>query len=218
MMYLTRILLNPLNRAARRDIGHSYEMHRTVMRAFPQGYRGRVLFRLDYNRKRQRYTLYVQSEDKPNWSFMSGLEGYLAASPDEHGNPALRELDLQPRSGDVFRFRLRANPSVKSADRKTGKKKRWGILKPEDQLAWLKRKGEAGGFRIGLGTIIAAPEGRKLTGRVIQEDERRSTTHFSVRFDGLLQVTDPEKFSETIRRGVGSGKGFGFGLITLARA
>ena len=42
-------------------------------------------------------------------------------------------------------------------------------------------------------------------------------THVAVRFDGLLEVTDPVKFLETLRAGIGSAKGFGFGLLSLAR-
>jgi CRISPR system Cascade subunit CasE len=40
---------------------------------------------------------------------------------------------------------------------------------------------------------------------------------FAVRYDGLLEVTDPVKFLETLRAGIGSAKGFGFGLLSLAR-
>lgn len=40
----------------------------------------------------------------------------------------------------------------------------------------------------------------------------------AVRFDGLLEVTDPGKFLETLRAGIGSAKGFGFGLLSLAPA
>jgi hypothetical protein len=39
----------------------------------------------------------------------------------------------------------------------------------------------------------------------------------AVRFDGQLQVTDPVTFSDTLERGIGSGKGLGFGLLSLAR-
>jgi len=31
-------------------------------------------------------------------------------------------------------------------------------------------------------------------------------------------VADPERFQETVRQGIGSGKGLGFGLLSLARA
>ena len=40
----------------------------------------------------------------------------------------------------------------------------------------------------------------------------------SVQFDGLLRVTDPDRLRETVRKGIGSGKGLGFGLLSLAPA
>ena len=41
---------------------------------------------------------------------------------------------------------------------------------------------------------------------------------FAMRFDGLLGVTDPVQFLEALRAGIGSAKGFGFGLLSLAPA
>jgi len=38
----------------------------------------------------------------------------------------------------------------------------------------------------------------------------------SVRYDGILEVTDPDKFRNTLLRGIGPGKGFGFGLLSVA--
>ena len=42
-------------------------------------------------------------------------------------------------------------------------------------------------------------------------------THQAVRFEGVLQVVDPVAFQQTLRCGIGSAKGFGFGLLSLAR-
>jgi len=39
-----------------------------------------------------------------------------------------------------------------------------------------------------------------------------------VQFDGVLQVINADDFVKTIARGIGSGKGFGFGLLSLAPA
>ncbi len=40
--------------------------------------------------------------------------------------------------------------------------------------------------------------------------------HGGVQFRGILEVTDREKFIETYHAGIGSAKGFGFGLLLLA--
>ena len=46
----------------------------------------------------------------------------------------------------------------------------------------------------------------------------RRAIEFGVRFNGLLQVTDPEKLMQAVRNGIGPAKAFGFGLLSLARA
>ncbi|MEW6230192.1 MAG: type I-E CRISPR-associated protein Cas6/Cse3/CasE, partial [Bacillota bacterium] len=48
---------------------------------------------------------------------------------------------------------------------------------------------------------------------------RRSPLTFAaVEFEGHLTVLDPERFRETLRRGVGPGKAYGFGLLSIAPA
>jgi hypothetical protein len=49
------------------------------------------------------------------------------------------------------------------------------------------------------------------------DDRRHKLKLYAVRFDGLLQVVDPQRVLETVRRGIGSGKGLGFGLLSLAK-
>jgi CRISPR system Cascade subunit CasE len=39
-----------------------------------------------------------------------------------------------------------------------------------------------------------------------------------IQFDGLLKVDDPVLLAKAVQAGIGSGKGFGFGLLSLARA
>jgi CRISPR system Cascade subunit CasE len=56
----------------------------------------------------------------------------------------------------------------------------------------------------------ASVGGAASTGHLIQ--------HYSVDFDGVLSVTDPALFAEAVASGIGPAKGFGFGLLSLARA
>ena len=113
----------------------------------------------------------------------------------------------------MLAFRLRANPTVK---RKfpSGDHKRVGIYDEQKQIEWLKRKGEQGGFRL----LSIRTSNQDMVGGTIGRDR---TTHklnlLAVQFDGLLQVTDPDRLRETVRQGIGSGKGLGFGLLSLAR-
>lgn len=202
-MFLSRLLLNPRSRQVRREAAEPYELHRTLMRAFgPREVAGRVLFRLDGPRDGVALVLLVQSQTEPDWSHHVALTHYLCDQPESK--------QYQPgfATGQRLRFRLRANPTVKRDG------KRLGLLTEEKQLGWLTRKGEAGGFRV-LGA--AANEEGFLGGRKEGGGGRHTLTHLAVRYDGVLEVNDPARLLDTVRTGVGSGKAFGFGLLSLAR-
>jgi CRISPR system Cascade subunit CasE len=59
-----------------------------------------------------------------------------------------------------------------------------------------------------------ANPGLKLNGR--KENANGSLTFGSVLFEGRLRVTDAEVFRLTLERGIGSGKAYGFGLLSVA--
>src|SRR5207247_1467305 len=95
---------------------------------------------------------------------------------------------------------------------------------------WLLRKGETGGFGVPGEWVDARhpetgdpiqlpnfrvdgiPEGREPNGKPGHEG-----AFLAVRFDGVLTVTDADTFRATVAGGIGSGKAFGFGLLSLAR-
>ena len=71
------------------EVAYPYEMHRTLMRAFPtatddENSKARhefgVLFRADADEPSGTVKVYVQSLVEPDWSFLDGLDGYLAAA------------------------------------------------------------------------------------------------------------------------------------------
>ena len=39
-MYLSRLILNPRHRRVQREVANPYEMHRSLMRAFPDNLKG----------------------------------------------------------------------------------------------------------------------------------------------------------------------------------
>ena len=203
-MYLSKLVLNPASRRVRTEIGRPYELHRTLMQAFPPAEEGpgRVLFRLDISKESNTLTLLVQSEKEPDWRSLENAGNFLSErAQSKHFSPSFR-------NGQPCRFRLRANPTVKRQG------KRFGIVKEDEQLAWLHRKGAAGGFE--PESVVVSPE-RKMQDKMT---DRARTPHnltlIAVRFDGFLKVRDPEVFHTTLSHGIGSGKGFGFGLLSVA--
>lgn len=215
-MYLSRLILNPRNRRVQKEVADTYQMHRSLMNAFPDNLapnEERVLFRLETHSRTGALTLLVQSLTLPDWSWLAepSARGYLL--PVDKPNPAVKFFDLNLASGQVLVFRLRANPTVKRRF-KSGDHKRVGIYSEEKQVEWLKRKGEQGGFRV-LSVRISNQD--IVSGRIHRDEVTHELRLLAVQFDGLLQVTDTERLRETVRRGIGSGKALGFGLLSLAR-
>ena len=213
-MYLSRLILNPRSRRVQREVAEPYQMHRSLMRAFPDNLKEgdeRVLFRLEPGRNGG-LILLVQSWMLPDWSWLAepGARGYLL--PVGEPNPAVKSFDLDLAPGQTLAFRLRANPTARRTFE--DKKRRVGLYDEEEQLVWLKRKAEQGGFRL---VSVRTAEREDVGGKVKRDNEIHKLKLAAVRFDGLLQVTDPQRLRETVRQGTGSGKGLGFGLLSLAR-
>ena len=182
--------------------------------------------------------LIVQSELAPDWQPLLDRQPDYVASPSGTDVPPLdtKERHLSFAAGQTLSFRLRTNPTkkVKTDGRKNGI--RVGLVTEEEQLTWLQRKADAGGFR--LRSAIVTPEGStesrcsRQAGKAFDEGSTsgatvsvatsvqfaRKMTHLAVRIEGILQVVDPVAFQQTLRCGIGSAKGFGFGLLSLARA
>lgn len=220
-MYLSRLLLNPMDRRVQRDLSDCHQLHRTVMSGFPETEGNpreefKVLYRLEV---RDRPALLVQSVVIPDWQALSN--GYLIAPAETKSIAAQYERLSQ---GMVLRFRLAANPT-KKIDTKSGPDgrrrngRRVDLRTEEEQIDWLVRKGEQGGFSLlrlqgnpEVFDVVVRPQ--KVGGRGKHPNGR--LTFSGVVFDGRLQVTDEGRFRDTLQNGIGSAKAFGYGLLSVA--
>lgn len=206
-MYLSSLTLDASKRITREIYINPYTLHQAVFRAFPDKLEdgpGRVLYRLDTHNGN--FTLLVQSEKLPNWIKAEILSECLA-------EPVKTKL-FAPKFGigQQLYFLLRANPSVKKDTE--GKKNgyRIGLLREEDQMHWLSKKAKTSGFSVV--SCIVIPEGIAQNER--GKEGKGKLRHYAVRFNGILQVVEPDLFIETVQKGIGPAKGFGFGLLSLA--
>jgi CRISPR-associated protein Cas6/Cse3/CasE subtype I-E len=55
-----------------------------------------------------------------------------------------------------------------------------------------------------------------VSGKLYRENKKHDLRFASVQFEGALQVKDPARLLEVLQVGIGSGKGLGFGLLSLA--
>lgn len=209
-MYLSRLTLNPRDRGARRDLSSPYELHSTLARLFanapPQA--ERVLFRLERGENR----VLIQSRTQPDFSALP--RGYYlhAECRDDYGEK-LRAVV----AGRQLAFRLLANPTSKVTldEGDTRRKTRKPLLDWQAQEVWLRRKlaDEAGSELIsGQSTVLDARRNWKRG----DQSELGWQTHVPVFFEGVLRVNDPVKLIEAVQKGIGSAKGYGFGLLSLA--
>ncbi len=244
-LYLSRLTFDLRDRGTLRLLGDCHAMHRFVMSGFPNlpGNAARealaVLYRVELAANASVVRLLVQSAAEPAWAPESRPIRW-------DGTKSLTPLLNAIAPGSRFRFRLQANPTRRVAARATREAdavrgrdrpeapaaagKRVALRREEDRLDWLIRKGLTAGLALveaavsgGMdrdsetrGSFVAtrADPGTRLQGR-------RDTGLLTVEactFDGLLEVRDVDLLRQAIRSGIGPGKAFGCGLLSLAPA
>lgn len=210
MLYLSRLILNPRSRQVRSELQNPYEMHRTLLQAVdrPRQKAG-LLFRVDIERDTGIPIVLVQTQLKPDWGFLQQKPGYLLDTAE--ANPACKAFSLSAPKGCLLQFRLRANPTKRRPDNA----KRVGLYREEEQRQWLERKLEKAGCRLVMCQIIKE-DIIKLCKKANPESTEMPL--LSVRFEGILQVLDPDLLQQAVAQGLGSAKAFGFGLLSLAPA
>lgn len=212
-MIRARLDLNPASAAVRCDLADVYQLHRTVLSGFPALLPDseRVLFRLEEG---EWPVLIVQSLVAwPYWRLPAGyLRPSTPAAPLYGATTVEFDMPAMPVAATLL-FCLRANPT-----KRDGADGRRIALPPEAWGDWLARKGEQGGFRVvdvqaaDCGTVVGSrpPAWARPSAGLVQAVRLRAAE-----FSGVLAVTDSARLAEAIRSGIGSGKGFGFGLLVV---
>lgn len=219
-MLLHRIYLNPRCREARRDLSDPYQLHATLCRAFSNREQkcppGEFLWRLEPDTSVNDFpAVLLQSRSQPDWEAI-GVNGW-AAQIDPPIDLARKLTGYLFQTGRRFRFRLRANPCV------TRNGKRLGLFRLEDQEQWLARQGRQHGFALPIlpGFDLLESSTKRVDVHVSQERMLRGKQHggniisiFSVLYDGIFSLTDPDKCMYALRNGIGHGKTMGLGLLS----
>lgn len=231
MTVFTRVLINPGKREGRALLLNPQAMHAAVRSLFPPDLHGddggRVLWRVD-SPSSHTHLLYVVSPEAPDATELVDKAGWVT-------RPA-QSVDYSPmleglRTGQEWAFRLRANP-VHSAPRGQGPRGRlYAHVTVAQQTQWLVDKAGRHGFEV-VSETRPSPEGEDVVVHRVTVTNRKDL-HFNrydpkrgrrdrvtirqAQFDGLLRVTDASSLRLALVRGIGRGKAYGCGLLTLAR-
>jgi CRISPR system Cascade subunit CasE len=205
MSWLARLEVEA-KRARTEKIFDNYTWHKKLWECFPDEPNAKRDFLTRIDQIEGKFRLWILARRQPicpQWCF--------------HDDFAVKEIAASFLSHPLYAFDLRANPTKCLVQRDVnGVRKRNGkripLVKPDDLRAWLERKGEAGGFSL--------PSGKPLEiGSMVENyfsKKGHSGYHGGVQFRGTLVIDDPVRFAETYHSGIGSAKGFGFGLLLLA--
>lgn len=206
-MYLSRVSLDLHKRATMIALANPQQFHGAVERAFP-GERRRRLWRLDP--LGEKLYLMILSEDTPD---LSGIEEQFG-SGEPGGTKSYDPLLERILPGSVWRFRLAANPTTSKAP-SSGPMERGKVqahITPEFQEEWLQARAEKHGFCLKSFQVTGSRWLRFQKGH-----RGRPVTLLSVVYEGVLEVTDSALFRQVLTEGIGRGKAYGQGLLTVTR-
>ena len=213
-MYLTQMKLNPARPGTRRALGSDQVMHAMVLSSFPHLQEGeRVLWRVDVA-ARHDVMLYVASPAKPDMTAVVEQAGWPL-------EPTWRTASYEPllerlAAGQKWRFRLTANPTRNVSRGPNVRGKVRPCRTAEQQSDWL--MGSADRMGVDFGTSDAPTF--QVVGRTTSNFKHRGSAGripmTKATFEGRLTVQDPEKLRTILTSGVGRGKAYGCGLLTLA--
>ncbi len=209
-MYLSRIQLDPGRRSTMKALASPTLFHGAIEQSF-SGPRSRNLWRIDM--LGDKLYLIVMSRNYPDFGSVALQFG-----------PAVTDTGWETRDyesflsrlkvNDTWHFRLTANPTVSRCTKQNERGKVLGHITPEYQKQWLLARAATHGFVLNE-EDFSITESRWLRFRK-GSDNNRNVTILSVTFEGVLTISDSDLFRQTLRNGIGRGKAYGNGLLTVA--
>ncbi|WP_414167040.1 type I-E CRISPR-associated protein Cas6/Cse3/CasE [Streptoverticillium reticulum] len=215
-VWLTRIQLNLRHRDARRDVTSAVGLHHRLMMLFPDnaGETARqnmgVLFRLEdaTNTGPQSPYILIQSQVQPDLNRLPNGYGTTAS---KNLTPLIDAL----RDGLPVHYRIAASAVRKSGPttRAAGAKAIIALHGTEADQWWQRQAEHKAGLT--LTTTHSTPLDAARGTRV---QDKHHVKHPRTRFEGTAVITDTDALRQTLLSGVGRGKAYGCGLLSIAPA
>ena len=210
-MLLSRIKLDPRRRETMKALASPNLLHGAVEQSF-SGPRERRLWRVD-TLAGNMYLLLLgrESPDLTALFRQFGPEGEEPVWETKDYTPLLDRIS----EGSRWHFRLIANPTVSKTERNgtDARGKVYGHITPEYQKKWLLDRADRHGFSLDEEAfrVVRSQWLRFRKG----SDGGRPVTLLAVTYEGTLSVTDPELFCQVLVNGLGRGKAYGLGMLTV---
>ena len=228
-MYLSKITIKPdavKSKEFLQVAAGPYQIHSMIWDLYSDSrdQKRDFLYRMDLNQSRP--VIYSLSQREPsNLSTLWKVE--------------TKPYDPQISNGMVLGFTLRANPVVKktvpASPGNKAKQSRHDVIMDakkrlreesgknagsismneliqQEGFRWLKSRSERCGFSINEGGVRVDAYTQH---NFMQGAKKRKISLSTVDYNGILTVTDKEKFLEALSKGIGPAKGFGCGLMMI---
>lgn len=213
-MYLSRIVLDDKRRETMRMLAAPHLLHGAVEQSF-DGARQRNLWRIDW--LGDTCYLLVLSTKKPDFTHIAKQMGTLQGETTWESKNYTALLD-RVEAGQVWGFRLQANPvrsSSKDKEGASGRGKVFAHVTQAQQKQWLLSRAQACGFTLAEDAFDVVHTQWKRFPK--GSGDRREVTLRTATFEGVLTVTDAERFKQALVTGIGRAKAYGCGLMTIMR-
>lgn len=205
-MFVSQVFLNQRKRETARALYNRNILHGALERCF-EGGRQHPLWRVD-DLGHGRMRLLVLSHDIPDFtSFMEqfGMEGIQPQT-----KPYDAFLENAIKQGGEMRFFITANPVIK----KNGKRVPLTLCRTKNQdycaTDWIRDR------MLSAGAEIIQSNISNYGCHVIKKGkEYRPITLLTADFEGYIKIIDREKFVSALVNGIGHGKAYGCGLISV---
>jgi CRISPR system Cascade subunit CasE len=207
-MFLSRIGLDTSNRETLRILSSPQLTHGAVEQSF-HGDRQRRLWRIDLLERK--YFLLVLSESQPDFSGIVKQYGIPGAEPSWETKDYDRLLE-RIRPDHSWRFRLKANPVHSVKDRDTmSRGKVMAHVTSQQQKQWLVKRAQHCGFSLNPDAFdVIHTQWQKFN-----KEDGHEVTFRTATYEGILTVTNPDCFRESLITGIGRAKAYGCGLMTV---
>ncbi len=212
-MYMSRITLDSGRRETMRALQEAQLLHGAVESAFP-GVKERRLWRIDW--VGNACHVLIVSREQPDLLKIQRQFGF--PGPEHSGTVKDYRLFLESlENGQTLRFRLKANPVVSVPAKGPDSSVRGRIhahVTQEQQKNWLAERAQNHGFSVQTDSFDVT----HTAWLRFEKNGGRTVTLRVATFEGFLKVEHAERLREALTVGIGRGKAYGCGLLTLAKA